>query len=189
MLWMVEAILLAEAAKTGDVRLASMQIILNIFGFISFGLDGFAHTAEAMVGDRQGKRAFWDMKVVIWRSTLLAFCIAVVISAALYFFQSPILTLITNQHALIETTGALWLYVTILPLVSFLAFQMDGVFVGATRSDEMRNGMVVALGSFVLGLSMFPDTGLDAVLAPFIFYLGTRGIFLLIRLPCLFTSR
>lgn len=69
MLWMVEAILLAEAAKTGDVKLASMQIILNIFGFISFGLDGFAHTAEAMVGDRQGKGAFWDMKVVIWRNT------------------------------------------------------------------------------------------------------------------------
>ena len=53
----------------------------------------------------------------------------------------------------------------------------------------MRNGMVIALGSFVLGLYMFPDTGLDAVLAPFIFYLGTRGIFLLVRLACLFTSR
>ena len=95
----------------------------------------------------------------------------------------------TNQRALIETTGSLWLYVTVLPLVSFLAFQMDGVFVGATRSYEMRNGMVVALGSFVLGLYLFPYTGLDAILAAFIFYMGTRGAFLVIRLPCLFTSR
>ena len=91
MLWIVEAILLAEAAKTGDVKLASIQIILTIFGFISFGLDGFAHAAEALVGDRKGQGAFWEMKVVIWRSTLLAFCSAVVIATALYFCQSPIL--------------------------------------------------------------------------------------------------
>ena len=83
----------------------------------------------------------------------------------------------------------MWLNVTILPLVSFLAFQMDGVFVGATGSDEMRNGMVVVLGSFILGLYMFPDTGLDAVFATFIFYLGVRGVFLVIRLTCLFTSQ
>ena len=65
---------------------------------------------------------------------------------------------------------------------------MDGVFVGATRSDEMCNGMVVALGSFVLGLYLLPYPGLDAILTAFIFYLGARGVFLAIRLPRLFTS-
>ena len=53
----------------------------------------------------------------------------------------------------------------------------------------MRNGMVVALGSFVFGPYLFTDTGLDAVLAAFIFYLGAWGVFLLSRQPYLFTSR
>ena len=66
---------------------------------------------------------------------------------------------------------------------------MDGVFVGPTHSDEMRYGMVVTLGFFVFGLYLFTDTGLDAVLAAFIFYLGARGGSLLTRLPCLFSSR
>ena len=109
MLWIVEAILVAEAAKTGDIKLASIQIILIIFGFISLNLGGFAHTTEALVGDLPGKGALWDMNVVIWRSTVVAFSSAVVISATIYFCQSPILTLMANQHSLIETTRSLGL--------------------------------------------------------------------------------
>ena len=66
---------------------------------------------------------------------------------------------------------------------------MDSGFVGVIRSDEMRNGIVIALGTFLLGLYLLPDTGLDALLTAFIFYLGARGGSLLTRLPCLFSSR
>lgn len=65
---------------------------------------------------------------------------------------------------------------------------MNDVFIGATRSDKIHNGIVVALGSFLLGLYLFPFTGLDAVLAAFIFYFGAPGVYLVIALPCLFTS-
>ena len=189
MIWAVEAILLGHAAKTGDLSLASMQIVLVIFGFIAFGLDGFAHAAEALVGDRLGKRDFADMKYIIWRSTLLAFYSSVVLSAVLFFCRLPILSMLTSQPDLIEATTAIWIYVSVIPLVSFLAFQMDGVFVGATNSAEMRNGMAFALISFIAAHYLFFFADLDAALTAFIFYLGARGVYLAARLPVLFTNR
>ncbi len=41
-------------------------------------------------------------------------------------------------------------YVTLLPLVAVWAFLFDGVFIGATRTPEMRNGMALALAVFLL---------------------------------------
>lgn len=189
MLWLVEALLLGYAAKTGDLSLASMQIVLVVFGFIAFGLDGFAHAAEALVGDRLGKRDFADMKYIIWRSTLLAFYSSVILSAILFFCRLPILNMLTSQPDLIDATQAIWIYITLLPLVSFLAFQMDGIFVGATNSAEMRNGMVFSLISFIAVHYLFSFADLDAALTAFIFYLGARGVYLAVRLPVLFTNQ
>ena len=40
-----------------------------------------------------------------------------------------------------------WAVVT--PLVSVWVFQLDGIFIGATRTAEMRNAMLVALPIFL----------------------------------------
>ena len=39
-------------------------------------------------------------------------------------------------------------YVIALPLIAVFAFLFDGVFIGATRTAEMRNGMALALAAF-----------------------------------------
>tara|TARA_B100000963_G_scaffold126037_1_gene109998 strand:- start:953 stop:1129 length:177 start_codon:yes stop_codon:yes gene_type:complete len=50
----VEALLISQAARLGDVELASIQIILVPFGFIAFILDGFAHATETLTGQMVG---------------------------------------------------------------------------------------------------------------------------------------
>jgi MATE family multidrug resistance protein len=97
--------------------------------------------------------------------------------------------MLTSQPDLIDATQAIWIYITLLPLVSFLAFQMDGIFVGATNSAEMRNSMVFALISFIAAHYLFSFADLDAALTAFIFYLGARGVYLAVRLPVLFTNQ
>lgn|GEM_PF-2719304 len=52
--WAVEALLISQAARLGDVELASIQIILVPFGFIAFILDGFAHATETLTGQMVG---------------------------------------------------------------------------------------------------------------------------------------
>jgi len=71
----------------------------------------------------------------------------------------------------------------VLPIASFLAFQMDGVFIGATRGRDMRNAMFVA--AFVFGLMVWfaRPYGLAGLLGAFTLYLAMRGVTLWMLMP------
>ena len=62
-----------------------------------------------------------------------------------------------------------------LPLASFLAFQMDGIFVGATRGKEMRNAMLVTSAIFVAAVLLI-SFDLMVLMGSFVGYLALRGI-------------
>ena len=65
LIWAVEALLISQAARIGDVELASIQIILVLFGFIAFSLDGFAHATEALTGQMVGNRNPSGLRIMI----------------------------------------------------------------------------------------------------------------------------
>ena len=62
-----------------------------------------------------------------------------------------------------------------LPVASFLAFQMDGFFVGTTRGKEMRNAMLVTSASFAATVLLIPFD-LMVLMGSFVGYLALRGI-------------
>ena len=59
---------------------------------------------------------------------------------------------------------------------SFLAFQMDGIFVGAMCSRAMRDAMILSAACFVMLVFAFDEYGLHGILAAFTIYLGLRGL-------------
>ena len=79
-------------------------------------------------------------------------------------------------------TLAHWHWVALLAPVAFMAFQMDGIFIGATRSREMRNAMILAFVGFLLAVLLAGGYGLNGLLAAFTIYLGLRGITLMMRM-------
>ena len=173
-----EALLLDQAAKMDDVALALCQIMLSLFGIMAFAIDGFAHAAEALVGEAIGRRNPIMLSRVINRTNLLAAIMAVTVSALFWFGQAPIMSLMTTQHKLITAMQPFWIWVALLPIASFMAFQMDGIFVGATCGRQMRNAMILASGSFALMLFWQPFS-LGGLMASFVVYLGLRGVSLL----------
>lgn len=51
-------------------------------------------------------------------------------------------------------------WVAVSPLISVWSFQLDGIFIGATRTPEMRNGMLISLGIFLAaGWILIPRMG------------------------------
>ena len=52
----VGAIFMAKSAEPGDLPLAANQVLYLFLVFTSFGLDGFAHTAETILGEAVGRR-------------------------------------------------------------------------------------------------------------------------------------
>ena len=97
--------------------------------------------------------------------------------------EMAIITALTNQQPLIELTAQHWHWVALMPFAAFLAFQMDGIFVGATRSRDMRNAMLVSTAVFVAFVWFATPYGLAGLLAAFALWLGIRGFILWLLLP------
>ena len=177
-----EAVLLNNAATIGDLSLATAQLVLVMFNLISFGLDGYAHAAEALVGEAIGRRNLPMLDQVVRRTNILAGISALVISILAWAGGPLIIATLTSQAYLSAMTLAHWHWVALLAPVAFMAFQMDGIFIGATRSREMRNAMILAFAGFLLAVLVAGGYGLNGLLAAFTIYLGLRGITLMMQM-------
>lgn len=177
-----EAILLNQAAMIDDLSLAAAQLMLVMFGLIAYGLDGYAHAAEALVGEAVGKRNPPMLEQVIRRTNIFAGMSAMVIGVATWAAGPMIIGALTSQPDLAMLTLAHWHWVALLAPVSFIAFQMDGIFIGATRSREMRNAMILAFSGFLVAMLFTGQFGLNGILAAFTIYLGLRGLTLITRM-------
>ena len=69
-------------------------------------------------------------------------------------------------------------------LFSFIAFQLDGVFIGVTRSKEMRNATLLSMIAFIgLGMILVRHYGNTGLWLSFIFYVVVRGFALGLYYP------
>ena len=119
---------------------------------------------------------------VVRRTNILAGISALVISILAWAGGPLIIATLTSQADLAAMTLAHWHWVALLAPVAFMAFQMDGIFIGATRSREMRNAMILAFAGFLLAVLVAGGYGLNGLLAAFTIYLGLRGITLMMRM-------
>ena len=115
------------------------------------------------------------MQIVIRRTNSLAAGLALVIAAVLWIGDTVILRFFTTQAALTAYAQGHWLWACLLAPASFLAFQLDGIFVGATRGQDMRNAMIISASGLGLALILLEPWGLHGLLAAFVGYLGLRA--------------
>ena len=144
----------AESAKMGDVILAANAVLLNFQTFMAYGLDGFAHAAEALVGGAIGARRRDALRATVKTTSGWALVVAVVFSLAYGLFGTQIVALITDIETVRAACRTYLPWVVALPLVSVWSFQLDGIFIGAIRSAEMRNAMLVSVAVFLAAEAM-----------------------------------
>lgn len=153
-------------AGQGDVTLAANQVLLQFMMIASYALDGFAFSAEALVGKAFGRRNPAQLR----RAALLAsgwgMVAAALMALAFALAGGVIIDLITTSVE-VRTQARVYLpYLVIMPVIGCAAFMLDGIFVGATRSRDMRNMMALSFGVYVACV---------LVLAP---VLGNHGLWL-----------
>ena len=184
----VQAYLIKKAGLIGVDELASMEILLVIFGLSSYTLDAFAHSAESTIGASIGSRNKENIYKSIRTTTELALCFSIFIGIILYVFNYYFLAIFTDLIVLREMIDNIWGLVIITPFVSMLAFQLDGIFIGATLAKEMRNCMILSSIIFCFTLEFFFQDSLDLqnLYSCFLFFLILRGIFLTMYLNRVF---
>ncbi len=176
----------AQGAKMGDVTLAANAVLMNFFTLMAFALDGFAFAAEALVGAAMGARDRAALRAAVRVSTLWALLMATLFALLFGLGGTLLIALITNLAEVRAAAHAILPWAIALPLVSVWGFQLDGIFIGATRSREMRNMMVVSLAAY-LGATvvLVPLLGNHGLWLSFLIFMVARGVTLGLHYPAL----
>ena len=184
----VQAYLIKKSGLIGVDQLATMEILIVIFGLSSYTLDAFAHAAESTVGVSIGSKNKKNIYKSIKNTTEFALSFSVLIGIVLYISDYYIINLFTNIPVLQNLTIDLWSLVIITPFISMLAFQLDGVFIGATLAKEMRNSMILSSLIFYLIIEFIIQDALNLknLYSCFLLFLILRGVFLTFYLPRVF---
>ena len=135
----------AQSAKMGAIILAANAVLLNFQTFMAYALDGFAHAAEAMVGRAKGAKDKVLGRQAILTSFLWSFVVALFFSGLYFIFGQQMINLLTGLENVRETAFIYLPWLIIMPLVSFLCYLFDGIFIGLMLTKEMRNTMLFSL--------------------------------------------
>ncbi|HFB55159.1 MAG TPA: MATE family efflux transporter [Hellea balneolensis] len=165
------------ATKQGTVFLAGYHILMQFITMIALVLDSFANVAEAHVGAAYGAHNPHRFNRAVRLTTELSFGFAV-LCALLVYVGGPFLIDALTQDPLVQASAGRYLFLCALaPLLGFSAWQMDGIFIGLTRTAAMRNASIAAVLIY-LGLHMVlePRFGGFGVWAAFLGYYIARAV-------------
>lgn len=166
-----------QGAKFGDYTLAANHVLLQFVTLSAFFLDGYANVVEMLAGKAFGAKNKVAFKLQVKQSTVLAGGTAVLLALMVYVFSDMAIPLLTKDIQVQTIASNYKNYAVIYILFSFVAFQFDGVFIGVTKSKEMRNATIMALIAFIgLGLILVDYYGNTGLWVAFIFYVVARGV-------------
>jgi len=137
-------------SKLGEDYLAINTILMQFVILAAFFLDAYAFSTEGVVGFAIGRRNQKSFLLAVKNSIQLSFVTALIISVLYLIFFKQIINIITDIDILrfIAYKHAIW--IIIIPPVASFCYQLDGIFIGASQTKEMRNAMMVSVASFII---------------------------------------
>ncbi|WP_336055786.1 MATE family efflux transporter [Nitratireductor sp. CH_MIT9313-5] len=178
------ALFTRQGAQYGTVTLAANAVLLNFILFAGYFLDGFATAAEQLAGRAVGGRNRPAFSRVLLLTGIWGFALAIAATALTIAFGQDLVHLLTTAPQVRALALEYLPYAAFVAISGVLAFQMDGVFIGATWSRDMRNMMLLSLGLYVVALFVlgeaFGNAGLWAAMH---IWLIVRGLSLAAILP------
>ncbi len=154
-------------AGQGDKALAANQVLVQFLSITAYALDGFAFAAESLVGQAMGARAPARVLRASKVTGLWGGAGAVLLGLGFYLLGPMIIDVMTTAPDVRELARVYLPWVAIAPVIGIASWMLDGVFIGATLTREMRNAMVVSTAIYALAvvlLSPFGNHGLWAAL-------------------------
>ena len=175
-----------QSAQFGDVVLAANHILLQLISFAAFFLDGYAFVVESLVGSSVGARRRDSFDIAVKRSSILALVTATALALLLLVFGDLAVAVLTDiEPVQTAAQGSLFL-AAIYIFFSFAAFQLDGVFIGASFTRQMRNAAFLSIAVFLAAWWILMDRfGVNGLWWAMIIYVAARADALLLFYPAL----
>ena len=172
----------SAGARQGAVILSVNTVMMQLYLFFSYFMDGFAYAGEALGGKTYGAKnatAFHETLRRLWMWTL----IVTTAYTLLYIVTGEwIVNLLTDEPQVREASSEYLWWAWLIPAAGSAAFIWDGIFIGITAT----RGMLVS--SFISTLIFFAICHISLLLPPstlhenhflwlaMVVYLAMRGI-------------
>ena len=180
----------AQGATQGETILAANTILMQLALAAAYGMDGFAHAAEALAGrayKQRDRKAFLEICKTCGRWALYS---AAAASLALITGKSTILQLMTTIPAVQHTAEHYYPWLVVLPLLSAACYCYDGIFIGTLRTDAMQYCMLFSVFAIYLPLWwVCKGWGNHGLWLAFAVFNAARGVTLAICFHQLFSAR
>ena len=146
------AIYMANAYATdyGKNFIAAQSILMNIWLFFSFFIDGYANAGNAMGGRLLGEKKYLDLWRLSKKISLYAIVIALGLGLICVLLYSQIGLLFNKDPDVLEIFKDVFWIVLLMQPINALAFIYDGIFKGLGEAKYLRNLLLVAtFGGFM----------------------------------------
>jgi MATE family multidrug resistance protein len=172
-----------------DATLAANQVLIQFLNITAYALDGFAFAAEALVGQALGAKNRPLFRRAVVMTSQWGLGSVILMALAFFVFGNSIINIMTTAQD-VRTVGYEYLpWMVIAPLAGVAAWMLDGIFIGATRTADMRNMMFISFCVYLIALAiLLSKYGNHGLWASLIIFSLARGITLGFKYPRLEAS-
>ncbi len=132
----------AQGSKQGELILAANAVLVNFIVLMAFVLDGFANAVEVIAGKAIGSKNKHELKQGLIITAIWTFSLACCFSVSYLLFGSKLINVLTTIPEVVSLANDYLIWLIIMPIIAVWSFLLDGLFIGAMRSVEMRNTML-----------------------------------------------
>lgn len=167
-----------QSATLGDNILSINMILLQFFYIFSYFTDGFAYAGEALVGKFIGANDSENLNSVVRHLFKWGAFISLPFTVLYALFPTPFVKIISDNPMIIEQVQPYYIYMVLIPIITFAAFLWDGIYIGATASKAIRNTMIFSSLLVFLPLWYFltPVLGNHGLWIAFLSFMIARGV-------------
>lgn len=172
------------AADLGDVTLAANQVLLQFLEITAFALDGFAFSAEALVGAAVGARNVADLRRSARVASELGAIGACLLALVFWLAGGAIIDLMTTSAEVRQAARMYHFWLVLAPIVGIASWMYDGIYIGATWTREMRRAMIEAVSIYIVALMVcYPLLGNHGLWISLMVLNVARAVALGVRFP------
>lgn len=165
------------SARMGDITLAANAVLIHFLHFMAYGLDGFAYAAEALAGNAYGRRNLAAFRSAVKASCVLALIVALGYCVVYFLTGTLIIYALTGIDAVREHAVAFLPWAVASPIIGVWSYLLDGIFIGTTRTTEMRNGMIISVIVYLAAIwLLLPAWGNQGLWSALFIFLLVRAL-------------
>ena len=136
-------------SKLGEDYLAVNTILMQFIILAAFFLDAYAFSTEGIIGFTVGRKNKISFLSVVKNSIQVSFFTALIISFLYIIFFKDIINIITDIEILRFISYKHFIWILIIPPIASFCYQLDGIFIGASQTKEIRNAMIISVTGFI----------------------------------------